>query len=172
MKRQRLRNDNTIVMFEHGAFDHAFGCLYQEGMALIEETAAYIDGNGKIASRALSGEASALYASEAMRMSTRLMQVASWLLLFRAAREDEMTPEQIRQEKAKVSLNTPCLSKDHINWQELPIDFRRLVDLSIRLEERVRHMDQDVENALAENGICHNPVSERINLLKAAFQDD
>lgn len=169
MHSQGVHNGNMIVMFEHGAFDNAFSNLYDEGMTLIEKTAAYIDGEGKIASRTLSGEASSLYAAEAMRMSTRLMQVASWLLLFRAAREKEMTKEQISQEKAKVTLYTPSLGRKNAHWQELPENFKHLVDLSLRIEERVRHMDHDVESALSKNADI-NPVSKQINMIKAAFQ--
>lgn len=165
-----INNDNMIVMFKHGAFGKAFTRLYDEGMALIERTADYIDGDGKIASRTLSSEASSLYAAEAMRMSTRLMQVASWLLLFRAAREKEMSEEQIKLEKAKVCLNTPSLGESSGHWQELPAAFRHLVELSIRIEERVRHMDQDVESALTSQTAQTNPVNSQINLLKAAFQ--
>ena len=167
---QGFHNDNMIVMFEHGAFDNAFSRLYDEGMSLIEKTAAYIDGDGKIASRNLSGEASSLYAAEAMRMSTRLMQVASWLLLFRAAREKEMTKEQIAQEKAKVCLNTPSLIDENPNWKELPEEFKHLVELSLRIEERVRHMDRDVESALNHDESALNPVNKQIDMIKAAFQ--
>ena len=163
-------NDNMIVMFKHGAFHKAFSRLYDEGMELIEKTADYIDGEGKAASRILSSEASSLYAAEAMRMSTRLMQVASWLLLFRAAREKEMSEEQINLEKAKVCLNTPSLGADNAHWLELQEAFRRLVEMSLRIEERVRHMDRDVESALTSDTSETNPVCNQIDLLKAAFQ--
>ena len=170
MHPQDFHNDNMIVMFEHGAFDSAFSRLYDEGMSLIEKTASYIDGDGKVASRNLSGEASSLYAAEAMRMSTRLMQVASWLLLFRAAREKEMSKDQIAQEKAKVSLNTTSLIGENEHWQELPDEFKQLVELSLRIEERVRHMDHDVESALTSENGDGNPVNKQIEMLKAVFQ--
>ena len=170
MQPQNSHNDNMIVMFEHGAFDNAFSHLYDEGMSLIEQTAAYIDGEGKIASRTLSGEASSLYAAEAMRMSTRLMQVASWLLLFRAAREKEMSKEQIAQEKAKVCLDTPSLIGKNAHFQELPEKFKNLVKLSLRIEERVRHMDHDVEGVMSGQNGSTNPVSKQIDRIKAAFQ--
>lgn len=165
-------DDNMIVMFKHGAFDSVFSRLYDEGMTLIEETAAYIDGEGKIASRTLSGEASSLYAAEAMRMSTRLMQVASWLLLFRAAREKEMSEEQINQEKAKVCLNTPSLGASNIHWTELPDAFRHLVELSIRIEDRVRHMHHDLESGVGGENANNNPVKKQISLIKNAFQSN
>ena len=63
----------------------AFKALFQEGMELIEETAAYLDGPGREESRNLLRQESLVYASESMRLTTRLMQVASWLLLQRAA---------------------------------------------------------------------------------------
>ena len=58
----------------------AFKALFQEGMELVEETAAYLDGAGREESRHLSRQASLAYASESMRLTTRLMQIASWLL--------------------------------------------------------------------------------------------
>ena len=55
-------------------------------------------------SRDLTRSGSLSYATESMRLTTRLMQIASWLLLQRAVNEGEMTVEQASQEKAKVRL--------------------------------------------------------------------
>ncbi|WP_375672538.1 MULTISPECIES: DUF1465 family protein, partial [unclassified Bartonella] len=101
--------DEPIIMIEHNAFENAFNRLYEETMALIEKTAAYIDSEGKLVARSLSAEVSAIYAKEAMYLSTRLMQIASQLLLLRAEREGEMSSEQIKKEIVKVSLHTPTL---------------------------------------------------------------
>ena len=60
-----------------------FDSLYREGMTLIEDVAAYLDGDGRADSRHLPREASFVYATESMRLTTRLMQLASWLLLQR-----------------------------------------------------------------------------------------
>lgn len=157
----------TIFIFEHQAFDTAFQTLYEQGMRLIEETAAYIDGEGISAVRNLSGAVSTLYTGEAMRISTRLMQVASWLLLMRAGREKEMATEQIASEKARISLNTPSEQLKSDLWQELPQTFRDLVERSLRLEERVRHLDYDL-TTLLENG-SSSPVNEQLDRLNAAF---
>ncbi len=61
-----------------------FQRTYQEGMQLVEETSAYLDGPGREASRNLSRDASLAYAGESMRLTTRLMQVAAWLLVRKA----------------------------------------------------------------------------------------
>src|SRR3954467_12183350 len=69
----------------------AFRALFREGMSLVEETAAYLDGPGREESRKLNRQTSLSYASESMRLTTRLMQIASWLLVQRAVAEGEIT---------------------------------------------------------------------------------
>ena len=66
-----------------------FDALYREGMGLIEAVAAYLDAEGRVESRMLPREAGFLYATESMRLTTRLMQLASWLLLQRAVNEGD-----------------------------------------------------------------------------------
>ena len=44
------------------------------------------------------------YATESMRLTTRLMQLASWLLIRRAVSEGELTPEQAVEEQRKIKL--------------------------------------------------------------------
>ncbi|AFR26788.1 DUF1465 family protein [Bartonella quintana] len=162
--------DKPIIMIEHNAFDSVFNRLYEETMALIEETAAYIDTEGRIAARFLSAEVSALYAKEAMYLSTRLMQIASQLLLLRAEREGEMSPEQIQKEIAKVSLHTPTLKLESVHWQEFPEIFRHFVARSLRLEARMQYMRYGRESISSNVLEDDNPVGTQIELLKTAFQ--
>ncbi|KEG23965.1 DUF1465 family protein [Bartonella bacilliformis] len=163
-------HDKPIIMIEHDAFENAFNRLYEEAMNLIEETAAYIDKNGKFATRDLSVETSALYVKEAMYLSTRLMQIASRLLLFRAGREGEMLPEQIEKEIAKISLHTPSLGPDIAHWQELPEIFRSFVVRSLSLEKRVYHMRYDSNYVSSKSLEDKNPVNKQLELLKNAFR--
>src|SRR4029450_10095554 len=83
----------------------AFGNLFREGMDLVEETAAYLDGDGRTEAKALERSVSLTYAAERMRLTSRLMQLASWLLLHRAVKEGEMTLSQANREKTKVKLS-------------------------------------------------------------------
>src|SRR5712691_4104768 len=87
------------------ASSQAFSALFRDGMALVEETAAYLDGPGRQESKKLQGAAALAYATESMRLTTRLMQLASWLLLHRAVKEGEMSLAQVNQEKTKVKLS-------------------------------------------------------------------
>lgn len=170
MSAQKHPNDEPILMIEHDAFESVFDRLCEETMALIEETAAYIDTEGKLAARSLSTEVSALYARETVYLSTRLMQVASRLLLMRAEREGEMSSEQIQKETAKVSLSTPSLSLENDHWKELPEVFRHFVIRSLRIEERMRYMSYDKQQISSHTVENNNPVSQQIQLIKTAFQ--
>src|SRR5215472_12186419 len=91
---------------ERLAASQNFSQLFRNGMRLVEETAAYLDGPGRQESRLLDRAASLSYATESMRLTTRLMQIASWLLLQRAVNEGEMSLAQANKEKAKVKLAT------------------------------------------------------------------
>ncbi len=80
-----------IVFGARLAGSDAFKAMFREGMGLVEETASYLDGDGRADSRRLTRAGSLAYATESMRLTTRLMQLASWLLLQRAANEGEMS---------------------------------------------------------------------------------
>jgi regulator of CtrA degradation len=90
---------NTVNLADRMANSAQFKTLYAEGMALVEETANYLDGPGRTASKALPRLAAVLYAAESMRLTTRLMQMASWLLLQRAVNNGEMNRDQVLAEK-------------------------------------------------------------------------
>src|SRR5580700_4924429 len=102
---EQLVNEAQPVSFgERLANSQVFAVLFRDGMALVEETASYLDGLGRLESKKLERSASLVYATESMRLTTRLMQLASWLLLHRAVKEGEMTLSQANKEKSKVKL--------------------------------------------------------------------
>ena len=111
---------NMISLAERMVFSDSFKPIYSEGMDMVEEAASYLDGEGREEARTLSRVAATLYAAESMRLTTRLMQVASWLLLQRAARNGEMSRQQVESEKAKVRLDTPSAGDVAAGWNELP----------------------------------------------------
>ena len=59
-------------------------------------------------------------------------------------------------------------------WNELPADFRELVNRSLSLQARVRRLDEEIYGAQrrrcrAQPPRKSNPVSDQITLLKTAF---
>src|ERR671913_98749 len=104
MAKQSASDAGAVSFSEHVANSQVFSALFRDGMALVEETASYLDGPGRKESKRLQRTAALAYATESMRLTTRLMQIASWLLLHRAVKEGEMTLTQANKEKSKVKL--------------------------------------------------------------------
>jgi regulator of CtrA degradation len=169
-----MESANPIKLAERRIFSDSFKPLYDEGMTLVERTAEYLDGAGRVEAKKLSRLAATLYAAESMRLTTRLMQVASWLLLQRAANSGEMTRDQVACEKSKVRLDTASAPDNAIGWDELPDVFMELVRHSLRLQNLVRRMDEEIYGYATTTGASPlhrrtNPVSDQINLLATAF---
>ena len=164
---------NEAVSFgERLASSQAFTDLFRDGMALVEETAAYLDGPGRKESKKLERGAALAYATESMRLTTRLMQLASWLLLHRAVKEGEMSLAQANKEKAKVKLSAGELG-DEQSIKQLPEKLRALIQRSKELQSAVRRLDATIHAApdRARSNIG-NPVERQLGLLKAAFEQD
>ena len=143
----RSQSEPALVQFsERLTNSAAFGALFREGMDLVEETAAYLDGDGRTDAKALERSVSLTYATESMRLTTRLMQLASWLLLHRAVKEGEMTLAQANKEKKKVRL---------VSGE--PIDTKMLASRPDRLQDLIeRSRDQAV---LADSNAPHKRVA-------------
>src|SRR5262245_20890756 len=168
MKERSADEAAPIYFGEKLASSQAFAGLFRDGMALVEETAAYLDGPGRTESKKLERAAALAYATESMRLTTRLMQLASWLLLHRAVKEGEMTLNQANKEKAKVKL-AAGEGGDADMVEMLPERLQELIERSVRLQERVRRLDATMHAppARVDRG---NPVERQIGLLKAAFE--
>jgi len=148
-----------------------FDLLYREGMTLIEDVAAYLDGEGRGESRGLPREASFVYATESMRLTTRLMQLASWLLLQRAVNEGELSAENARSEKEKVKFSATPSERGGPGFSGLPDRLKDYIVKGDRLFDRVVQFDR-----LERGGVPDLPVdesagtiSDQLSRLKAAF---
>jgi regulator of CtrA degradation len=139
-------------------------------MALIEDVAAYLDGEGRSESRHLPREASFVYATESMRLTTRLMQLASWLLLQRAVNEGELTAENARAEKEKVKFSATPSERGGPGYADLPERLRDFIARGDRLFDRVQQLDKLERGGIAEAPLqAAGSVSDQLARLKAAF---
>ena len=150
-----------------GGFDQ----LYREGMGLIEAVATYLDQEGREESRLLPREASFLYATESMRLTTRLMQIASWLLLQRAVNEGEITRENARSEKEKVQFSATPSERGGPGYDRLPERLREFIDQGDRLFDRVTQLDKLERGKMPEvpSGQV-NGIADQFSRLQAAFR--
>jgi regulator of CtrA degradation len=166
----RSQSESALVMFsERLTNSAAFGALFREGMDLVEETAAYLDGDGRNEAKALERSVSLTYATESMRLTTRLMQLASWLLLHRAVKEGEMTLTQANREKTKVKLSAAEPGPEDM-LEKLPQQLQDLIARSVSLQSRVRRLDITIHAPVAERAPIGNPLVPQLNRLKAAFE--
>lgn len=160
----------TIAFGARLASSPAFKELFRDGMALVEETAAYLDGPGRTESRALDRGPALAYATESMRLTTRLMQLASWLLLQRAVNEGELTQEQAAQEKSKVRLSSVGAPTPQATLEELPAALGDLIGKAMRLQARIVHMDRLLFSSFERaEAAAANAVAGQINRLASAF---
>jgi regulator of CtrA degradation len=158
-----------VSFTEKLAGSQAFAALFREGMGLVEETAAYLDGPGRAESKTLKRAAALAYATESMRLTTRLMQLASWLLLHRAVKEGEMSLAQVNAEKTKVKLGVSDPINDE-TVEMLPEALADLIQRSVRLLDQVRRLDATIHGSAQDRGPKANPVERQMGLLKAAFE--
>ena len=166
----RSHGEAALVHFsERLTNSAAFGALFREGMDLVEETAAYLDGVGRAEAKALDRSISLTYATESMRLTTRLMQLASWLLLHRAVKEGEMTLSQANREKTKVKLSAADPSPTDM-LVKLPQPLQDLIARSMVLQTKVRRLDVTIHASTTERAAIGNPLVPQMNRLKAAFE--
>ena len=110
-------------------------------MGLVEETANYLDGPGREDARVLDRHGAIAYATESMRLTTRLMQLASWLLLQRAIGAGELTGDDARKEKHRISLADIGRGHPLTGSEQLPESLTQLVERSLQLHHRILKLD-------------------------------
>src|SRR5512142_3337132 len=155
--------DLTLQSFTGSAL---FQRTFDEGMSLVEETARYLDGPGREEQRHLPRKAAMLYAGESMRVTTRLMQAASWLLVQRAVHEGDMKAEDAQSDRYRLGSKEICFGGGPGEGIEtLPTTLQDLLSRSDNLYRRIARLD-DVLFGTAEV-----PAGARGNLamLEQAF---
>jgi regulator of CtrA degradation len=145
-----------------------FDRTFDEGMALVEETAKYLDGRGRQESKELPRKAALLYAGESMRVTTRLMQAASWLLVQRAVHEGDMPASDATNERYRLGSKEICLGGGADGTDLLPPTLRDLLARSDNLYRRIARLD-DVLFADALERDAAPAVHKQMNRLAKAF---
>ncbi len=118
-----------------------FDKTFDEGMALVEETARYLDGKGREEARVLPRKAAMLYAGESMRITTRLMQAASWLLVQRAVRDGDMARAEALSDRYRLGSREICLGACAEDTSPLPDELKDLLMRSDSLYRRIARLD-------------------------------
>lgn len=143
-----------------------FDRVFAEGMALVEETASYLDGPGREQAKGLPREPGLTYAAWSMELTTRLMQAASWLVMQKAVREGEMRRDEAANQKYRIQRDEPALDASSQRENGLPERFLELVERSEALYEQICRLDQALYAKAAR--VAVSPVSQQIEKLQEA----
>jgi regulator of CtrA degradation len=145
-----------------------FAKLYREGMDLVDRTAEYLDGAGRRESKALTPPSSQAYTSESIKLTTRLTQLASWLLVRRALVSGEITPAEVRNHRNKVNL-VPQSQAVPEGFDGLPEMFKALIAHSHRLHERIVRLERLLSEGYSELRDVESPVDGHIERIRLEF---
>jgi len=146
-----------------------FHKVFCDGMALVEETANYLDGPGRQDARGLDRHGAIAYATESMRLTTRLMQLASWLLLQRAVSQGELTDEAAAAEKHRINLGEIGAGAPVKGSDQLPPALQLLVQRSLHLHFRILRLDRLTVEGRTMAPCTANPVASQVDRLQQLF---
>lgn len=166
---RQAQGQGTVDFLAKFTGSEQFEKVFKEGMGLVEETANYLDGPGRTDSKLLDRTGAIAYATESMRLTTRLMQLASWLLLQRAISAGELSTDEARKEKHRISLSDIGKGAAIPGTEQMPEGLRDLVDRSLRLLERIKTLDLMIAKQSRNDAANENPVASQIDQLARAF---
>lgn len=163
-------NNNVAIPFRKRANEKDdFLALFREGMALVEATANYLDGPGRRESKCLPPYAGLAYATESMRLTTRLTQLATWLLARRAVMNGERMPPA---GTANDPLLLPPVTRvsGSRGFDQLPPQLKALIEEGYRLHRKICDFDAadrgEIEQSPKKGP---NPVATQMAQIHAAF---
>lgn len=162
----------TVSFGERYQASEQFDLVFKEGMALVERAASYLEGPGRTEAKRLPPPANVLYAAESMRLTTRLLDLASWLLIRRAIKEGEMSEAEAEKKRDRVNLDAPARPTHVQGFAHLPEGLQSLVSESYALHDRIVRLDRALNvklEAMASEPVLENPVGAQMARLRVAF---
>jgi regulator of CtrA degradation len=166
---KELASAEMISFGARFASSDQFDSIYKEGMALVERTASYLDGPGRKEAKTLQAPLTLTYATESMRLTTRLLELASWLMLHRALKDGEIDQEQAAARRQRVKLS-PIGRPEHVkHFDELPSGLRDLISQSFSLNDRITRLDHAITSSAEPARPSENKVVAQFAQLEAAF---
>jgi regulator of CtrA degradation len=163
----------TVSFGERFQASAQFDVVFKQGMALVERTAAYLEGPGRTEAKRLPAATNVLYASESMRLTTRLLDMASWLLVRRALKEGDISEAEAQRKRKGAMPQAPSRSSHTAGFGELPESLRALVEESYALQDRIVQLDRAMsikaDTITPGDAALTNPVGTQLDRLRVAF---
>lgn len=115
--------------------------LYEDAYALLIESRNYIAYVLPMTREALSIENRLQTTYHSTRLTTRLLEIMSWLLAQRAVHRGEMSLREAREQGFVISNDTTCQFHDEEVSEGLPVGLRDLLERSNALYSRLHRLD-------------------------------
>ncbi|MEM9030953.1 MAG: DUF1465 family protein [Pseudomonadota bacterium] len=160
---------DPISFAQRFARSNSFDSLFRDGMTLVEEVADYLDGEGRKAARGLKPPLSVIYATESMRMTTRLLEAASWLVVQRSLKDGEISPEEAQQKRERVKLRRMSDPETIKQFSQLPPGLQALIVRTVALLDRLMQLDDAFRQSTQPAPDQINPIAGQFQRLTAAF---
>jgi len=165
---QKFQNAALLSFGDRFTTSPQFMKLFREGMDLVEETAEYLDGAGRAQSKQLTPPASLAYTAESIRLTTRLTQLASWLLVRRAIASGEITAAQAHTHRHRVTLSPQGATRPD-GFEGLPETFKRLIAESHRLHDRIMRLEHILGHSTTPANEPASPIDGHIERIRIEF---
>lgn len=167
---QGVNTQPAVSFTKKYAASETFLTLFREGMELIEETSEYLEDEGRRDARALDDATSLSYSTESMRLTTQLMQLASWLVIYRGIAEGKLTPADVEEKRKKIKFNNVS-RPDHVeNFAKLPTKMQALIEAAAKLYDRIANLDRHLLSAGFDiDSPRENPLNAQMEALEQAF---
>ena len=164
------RLGNTVRFADRLASSQQFKSLFADGMQLVEDVAAYLDGPGRQQSKLLPRPLALAYAAESMRLTTRLMQIASWLLVQKAVNDGEMPDDEASRGRQRLTGASQGIASQAVQFSQLPEELQEFTAQSLRIHARIVHLDAQMRGIRSEPVRPAMPgVQAQFDLLRRAF---
>lgn len=128
-----------------------FSSTYDETLALVHEARDYLSGQGRDDATALDRAGSFAYATESLRLTTRLTESMAWLFYQRAIHDGEVKAEDVPSEELHLQHQNCCLAINSKHLELLPEFLAALAERSVLLYRRIERLDQMALQALEPN---------------------
>jgi regulator of CtrA degradation len=136
---------------------------FHEALALVSETVDYQEGDGVLDRDAMNPVMRAVFATESMRLTTRLMQIVSWFLVQRAVQNGELTEAEAIDPSRRLGSIDLCLGEASGGSAELPGKMRDLLARSRNFFEQIVRVEAMMTNQEAKSV---NPVQDLLDRLE------
>ncbi|MEE8505812.1 MAG: DUF1465 family protein [Kiloniellales bacterium] len=125
-----------------------FDSTFEEAMALTRESRDYLayQESGDLAK--LNPIARLVASCESMRLTARLTQVVAWLLVQKAVHAGELTREEAREQRYRLSGREVCEDTEPLGEAALPDRLSELLERSHQLYLRVARLDAMLDRRL------------------------